>query len=66
VWRRQLITALWNAELIDEIDLFVQPVVLGEGVPLFLPGHKRRSLTLVEARAMPGDLVELRYRVARS
>jgi dihydrofolate reductase len=59
----QLITALWNEGLIDEIALFVQPIVLGEGIPLLLPRHARRRLQLRAARPLAGDLVELRYTV---
>ncbi len=59
----QLVTALWDAGLIDELDLFVQPVVLGSGIPLLGDGHVRSDLKLLAARGVPGDLVELRYAV---
>ena len=62
---RKLITALWNAGLIDEVDLFVQPMVLGEGVPLLLPSRRAPPSRCRAARGMPGDLVELRYSVVR-
>lgn len=59
-----LVTALWNAGLIHEVDLFVQPIVLGAGVPLLRQPHDRRRLALTVARGLPGDLVELRYTVS--
>ncbi len=59
----QLVTALWTAGLIDEVDLFVQPVVLGDGIPLFRTPHARRRLQLLTARGLPGDLAEVRYTV---
>jgi dihydrofolate reductase len=62
----RLITALWNHGLIDEVDLFVQPVVLGAGIPLLLSEHAQRRLALRSARGMAGDLVELRYSVVPS
>jgi dihydrofolate reductase len=60
----KLVTALWNAGLIHEIRLFVQPIVLGDGIPLLLADHARRRLSLVDARALPGNLVEVHYTVA--
>jgi len=58
-----LASTLVSAGLVDEIDLFVQPVVLGDGIPLWRPPLRRRDLELLETRAWPGDLVQLRYRV---
>lgn len=59
----QLATSLVGAGLVDEIDLFVQPVVLGDGVPLWVPPLNEQQLELLEAKAWPGQLAELRYRV---
>ncbi len=59
-----LASALVSAGLIDEIDLFIQPIVLGEGVPLWVPPMTTRSFSLVEARSWPGDLVQVRYRLS--
>jgi dihydrofolate reductase len=46
--------------LIDEIDLFVVPIVVGAGTPFFPPGV-RVDLDLVETRTF-GSTVHLRYR----
>jgi len=59
----ELASSLMSAGLVDEIDLFVQPVVLGDGIPLWRPPLERRGLDLIEACALPGGLAELRYRV---
>lgn len=59
----ELASALFSADLVDEVDLFVQPVVLGEGIPLWRPPMRTHRLELLEARACPGELAELRYRV---
>ena len=59
----ELASLLVSAGLVDEIDLFVQPVVLGDGIPLWRPPLRERHLELVEARPWPGGLAELRYRV---
>jgi len=49
------------AELIDEVRLFVQPVLLGDGVPLFAGPHGRLALALEDSVTWPGGVVELRY-----
>jgi dihydrofolate reductase len=52
-----------RAGLVDEIQLFVAPVVVGSG-NRFLPDHVRVSLELTEERRFSGGFVFLRYRVA--
>jgi riboflavin biosynthesis pyrimidine reductase len=47
--------------LIDEIRLFVQPVLLGGGIPLWRGFERPLELRLVETVAWPGGLAELRY-----
>ncbi len=59
----ELASTLMSAGLIDEVDLFVQPVILGDGIPLWRPPLDMRHLQLVEAKAWPGHLAEIRYRV---
>jgi dihydrofolate reductase len=56
--------SLLDAGLIDELRLFVQPVVLGNGVPLFAEPHSRAQLTLETTREWPLGIVELRYRLS--
>jgi dihydrofolate reductase len=46
--------------LIDEFRIYVHPVVLGRGRPLFSPGATAR-LTLAETRAFGNGVVLLRY-----
>ena len=48
--------------LIDEYQLFVNPVVLGAGTPFFPPLEKRIDLELVETRTFGSRVVYLRYR----
>ncbi len=62
----RLLTTLWDAGLIDAIDLFVQPIVLGDGIPLLETPHASRRITLSQARSHPGGLAELRYEVERT
>jgi dihydrofolate reductase len=58
-----LAKALFEADLIDEIGLNVHPVVLGSGIPLFLPMPCEVKLKLAECRTFKNGCVLLRYRV---
>jgi len=57
----ELVSAFLERDLIDEIRLFVHPIVLGAGRPLFPPIPKERLLRLVDAHTFADGLVELRY-----
>ena len=50
---------LWEAGEIDELDLFVAPVVLGAGTPL-LPRGTGRPLAQLDVEVLPGAL-HVRY-----
>lgn len=49
--------------LIDEYQLFVQPVILGNGAPVFRPLDKPLNLRLLETRTFASGVVYLRYQV---
>jgi dihydrofolate reductase len=48
--------------LVDEFQLFVNPVVLGGGTPYFPPLEERIGLELVETRTFGSRVVYVRYR----
>ena len=48
-------------DLVDEFQIFVHPVVLGGGAPLFPSLGDRRNMRLVETRTFDGAVVGLRY-----
>ena len=48
-------------DLIDEYRLYVHPVLLGRGTPLFRASDARRSLKIVESRTFGNGVVLLRY-----
>jgi dihydrofolate reductase len=50
------------ANLVDEIDLFVHPILLGDGKPLFPAGFPETRLQLASTEAFPSGLVRLSYR----
>lgn len=56
-----LAASLIKLDLIDEYQLFVQPVILGSGTPFFPPLEKRIDLKLVETHRFDSGVVLLRY-----
>jgi len=57
-----LFRSLLDAELVDTIEVGLQPVLLGSGIPL-LPEGNRRSLQLTTSKVMPSGIVMLTYSV---
>ena len=51
-----------DAGRIDKIELFIVPVLLGRGIPLFNGARQRDAFTLTEAEAFPNGLARLSYR----
>jgi dihydrofolate reductase len=51
-----------DADLLDECHLFVHPVIVGGGKPLFRAGV-RRNLELVETRRFDTGVIHLHYRL---
>jgi len=63
----QTVRAFLDLGAIDEIELYVMPVILGAGLPLFpsggeLAGLKSVGLRLEEMRPLAGGMAMLRYR----
>jgi dihydrofolate reductase len=48
-------------DLVDEYRIYVHPIILGRGKPLFAPSDARTDLRLVETRAFGNGVVLLRY-----
>jgi dihydrofolate reductase len=56
-----LVRALLADGLLDELHLFVYPVVLGSGAKLFPDGTQRTPLTLAHHQAFDNDVLHLTY-----
>ncbi len=57
----ELIAAFLEHQLIDEYILSIVPILLGEGIPLFMPFGSEMRLKLMEVKRYANDLVQLRY-----
>jgi dihydrofolate reductase len=57
--------AFMRHELIDEYRLYVHPVVIGQGKPLFPASAARINLQLAETRTFGNGVVLLRYQRAQ-
>jgi dihydrofolate reductase len=61
----ELIASFLDAGEIDEFDIHVMPVFIGEGIPLVAPRQRDMPLRLRSSRKYPDGVVRLRYEVAR-
>lgn len=58
----QLVHALIEHDLVDELRLKIFPVVLGAGARLFGKTSDTKALRLVDTRVTEGDVVVLTYK----
>jgi dihydrofolate reductase len=56
-----IVHLLTQAGLVDDFWLFVNPVLLGQGIPLFQGLTTKTTLTLVESRSFANGVVCLHY-----
>jgi dihydrofolate reductase len=61
----ELAKSLFEADLIDEVVLNLQPVILGSGVPLFHKMNRQIELELVDSRTLKTGGVAVSYRIKR-
>ena len=59
----ELIASFLDAGEIDEFDIHVMPVFIGEGIPLVAPRHRDITLNLISARKYSDGVVRLRYSI---
>ena len=56
---------LLREDLLDELQLFVHPVLIGGGKRLFEEGEERKALELVDSKAFSTGVVYLTHRPTR-
>jgi dihydrofolate reductase len=61
----ELIASFLDAGEIDEFDIHVIPVLIGEGIPLLAPRHRDVPLRLRSSKKYSDGVVRLRYDVVR-
>ena len=59
----EIVSVLLNNYLIDEMQIFVHPIILGKGVPLFKDIKKGTELKLIGTHKFEDGLVKLYYRI---
>ena len=61
----ELIASFLDAGEIDEFDVKVIPVMIGEGIPLVAPRHGDIPLKLISSKKYPDGVVALKYAIDR-
>ncbi len=56
-------TMLLNENMIDEIYVFIMPIILSEGIELFEALPKETKLKLIKSKTYTGGAVQLQYKV---
>jgi dihydrofolate reductase len=62
---RQAIHSYLAAGLVDALELFIMPTLLGTGIPLFTGGTRPAPATLTDHTVYPNGVVRLLYRLKR-
>lgn len=57
----EVTTLFFNEDLVDELFIFVMPIVIGAGIPLFGDYPIERPLQLMETKAYPTGVTFLKY-----
>lgn len=58
-----LVHSLLDADLVDEIQVLMHPIVLGSGVRLFVDGGRRAPMTLADSQVLANGVVFLTYQI---
>jgi dihydrofolate reductase len=59
----ELARSLFEADVIDEVSLHIHPILLGDGIPLFLPMKQQTNLQLRQCRPFKDGCIMAAYDV---
>ena len=59
----ELFRTLFDAGVVDGIDVAVIPVMLGGGIPFIAPGKQSKPLRLADTKTYPSGIISLTYEV---
>lgn len=59
----QINTLLINAGLIDEINVFIMPIILNDGIELFESIPNQTKLEVIESKSFSSGCIEIKYKV---
>ena len=62
----EIVREFLKADLVDEMEIGIVPVLIGEGIPLFPSGFPQREFAVVESKSYSKGLVVLRYNRVRA
>ncbi len=57
----EIISILYNYKLIDEYIIAIHPIILGNGIPLFVDLKIRQDLQVADCKSYPSGLVQIFY-----
>ena len=58
-------TSFLNENLIDEIYLDIEPVLFGQGIPLFTPAAIEQKLKLQKIKKLSKNTIQLQYKIKK-
>ena len=61
----EIANELFNEKLFDELIISIIPVILGNGVRLFIDGTPEQNLQLISSKAYLSGLVQLHYQLVK-
>ena len=59
----EIAKTFFEEDLIDELIIGIQPVILGKGIPLFLPRERQIDLERFDLKTRKSGTVQISYRV---
>ena len=61
----EIIASFLDEGEIDEFQINVVPILIGEGIPLIQPRHRLIRLKLLSSKAFSDGVVRMQYQVTR-